>query len=520
MDWIFHEMKQRSLLSPSEQPYNNLPPPQNLQSSSDSFNLNNKVSPSILLIIIILAIIFFVSGLLHLLVRFLLRPSNREPEDIDSVTALQGQLQQLFHLHDAGVDQSFIDTLPVFNYKSIIGGVKNNAFDCAVCLCEFEPEDKLRLLPKCSHAFHMDCIDTWLLSHSTCPLCRASLLPDFSHPNNNTCSPIVLVLESGSESSREIGRTSSVLRSNSHMDLCEEDTEELGLSNSQRKSCEIIIEKDEVKNPKKVVDSGEKIVAVRLGKFRNVDGGGGGGEGSSNKNVDARRCFSMGSFEYVMDENSSLQVPIRTPMKKKSSSKKAFNSSSKLGHRTAMSECDCESRRGFKGFEMMRNFEITSGGSCSTTGGGDNNNGGKAIGESKKESFSISKIWLRGKKEKQSFAEDSGRRAFSFRFPVHQNVAAAAADDDNDNDNGLKKKNAIAGVRDSSSEMDSGRWGNGGSEFGFGFGCDEENQSCYSLDSQSQAPNKTPSFARRTLLWLTGPARQNKVVHSSFTPNL
>ncbi|XP_022731234.1 RING-H2 finger protein ATL13-like [Durio zibethinus] len=494
MDWIFHEIKQRNLLSPSEQPYYLpqspplLPPPQNLQ--SDSLNLDNKVSPSILLIIIILAIVFFVSGLLHLLVRFLLRPPNREPEDIDNVTALQGQLQQLFHLHDAGVDQSFIDTLPVFHYKAIIG-VKN-PFDCAVCLCEFEPEDKLRLLPKCSHAFHMECIDTWLLSHSTCPLCRGSLLPDFS-PNNG-CSPIVLVLESGSESSREIvtdresilGRTSSVLRSNSHLGHSADN--ELG--SSQRKSSEIP-EKDEV-NPTVVVDSGEKVVSVRLGKFRNVDGG----ESSSNNNVDARRCFSMGSFEYVMDENSFLQVPIRTPMKKPSSKKTSLPLTA--GHRLAMSECDCESRRGFNGFQSMRNFE-TNGSS------GTNENNGKAIGKSKKESFSISKIWLREKRANQNFTEDSSRRAFSFRFPVHQNVSTTTAADDV-----FKVKNGIGGARDTISEIDSGRWANGGSEFG----CDEENQSCYSLDSQA----KTPSFARRTLLWLAG--RQNKVVHSSFTPKV
>ncbi|XWS27286.1 hypothetical protein CRYUN_Cryun26dG0101900 [Craigia yunnanensis] len=496
MNFIFHEIKQRSLLSPSEQPYHLpqspplLPPPQNLQ--SDSFNLNNNVSPNILLIIIILAIIFFVCGLLHLLVIFLLRPPNREPEDIDNVTALQGQLQQLFHLHDAGVDQSFIDTLPVFQYKTIIG-VKN-PFDCAVCLCEFGPEDKLRLLPKCSHAFHMECIDTWLLSHSTCPLCRGSLLPDFSP--NNSCSPIVLVLESGSESSREIltdregvlGRTSSVLRSNSHLCLCG-DTE---LGSSQRKSCEIL-KKDEV-NPTVVVDSGGKIVPFRLGKFRNIDGG----EGSSSNNVDARRCFSMGSFESVMDENSFLQVPIRTPMKKPSSKKTSLPLTP--GHRPAMSECDCESRRGFNfnGFEIMRNFEINGSSSIS-------DNIGKAIDKSKKESFSISKIWLRGKKDKHNFTEDSSRRAFSFRFPLHQNVAATAADDDS-----LKVKNGIAGARDTISEIDSGSRGNGGSELG----CDEENQSCYSLDSQA----KTPSFARRTLLWLAG--RQSKVVHSSFTPKV
>ncbi|GMI89134.1 Arabidopsis Toxicos en Levadura 13 [Hibiscus trionum] len=475
MEFIFLEMKQRSLLSPSEQPYYLLPPPQNLQ--SDSFDLNNKVSPSILLIIIVLAIIFFASGLLHLLVRFLMRPRNREPDDIDSVTALQGQLQQLFHLHDAGVDQSFIDNLPVFQYKAIIG-VKN-PFDCAVCLSEFEPEDKLRLLPICSHAFHMECIDTWLLSHSTCPLCRATLLPDFTP--NNACSPIVLVLESGSDqSSREIGTDSSVVRSNSRLGT------ELG-SSSRRKSCEIV-ENNEVNNQIVAADSGGKVLPVRLGKFRNVDGG---GEG----NVDDRRCFSMGSFAYVMDENSLLQVPIRIPMKKPSSKKKTCLPLTP-GHRPAISECDCESRR----FTITSNFEKNGSSGSSSS---DNNNG-KAIGESKKESFSISKIWLRGKKDKLNVTDGSSRRAFSFQFPAHHNVSAA--DDDI-----LKAKNiATIGAKDTISEIDSGRWGNGVSEFGF----DEENQSCYSLDSQA----KTPSFARRTLLWLAG--RQNKVVHSSLTPNI
>lgn len=48
--------------------------------------------------------------------------------------------------------------------------------DCSVCLAEFRDGDSLRLLPKCSHAFHLQCIDTWLKSQSNCPLCRASIV--------------------------------------------------------------------------------------------------------------------------------------------------------------------------------------------------------------------------------------------------------------------------------------------------------------------------------------------------------
>ncbi|XP_057420454.1 RING-H2 finger protein ATL13 [Lotus japonicus] len=509
-----------TFLPPSEQPPFFLPqsqpsPPTTTvrSDSSSSFSFNDKalkVSPSILLIIIILAIVFFISGLLHLLVRFLWRPPSRETDDLDSVTALQGQLQQLFHLHDAGVDQSFIDTLPVFPFKAIIG--LKNPFDCAVCLCEFEPEDKLRLLPKCSHAFHMECIDTWLLSHSTCPLCRASLLPEFSANNNR--SPIVLVLESGSDSSREIvpegggaiGRTSSVMTTHSRLGCCGESEFGSTRVDLPRKSGELAVIESPDSNVAVAGDDGvEKVVTVKLGKYRNVDGGeGGDGEGSSTKNVDARRCFSMGSFAYVMDESSSLQVPIKkTPIKPQSNKKLVLPLTP--GHKLAMSECDCESRRDFKfsGLHATRVDQNLAGASSACSGNG------AAIGKSRKESFSISKIWLRGKKDRANSAADSSRRSVSFRFPAPRNAASVGDADD------LKARRNKFDTRSVISEMDFGKWENGGGGGGGGseFGYDEENQSCYSMDSQARAP----SFARRTLLWLTG--RQNKVVHSSPTPS-
>lgn len=48
--------------------------------------------------------------------------------------------------------------------------------ECPICLGEFEKGDKVRMLPKCNHGFHVRCIDTWLVSHSSCPNCRNSLL--------------------------------------------------------------------------------------------------------------------------------------------------------------------------------------------------------------------------------------------------------------------------------------------------------------------------------------------------------
>uniref|UniRef100_A0A803KPC1 RING-type E3 ubiquitin transferase n=1 Tax=Chenopodium quinoa TaxID=63459 RepID=A0A803KPC1_CHEQI len=48
--------------------------------------------------------------------------------------------------------------------------------ECVVCLEVFEENEMLRLLPKCGHVFQVDCIDTWLRSHGTCPFCRANLV--------------------------------------------------------------------------------------------------------------------------------------------------------------------------------------------------------------------------------------------------------------------------------------------------------------------------------------------------------
>ncbi|XP_076898876.1 RING-H2 finger protein ATL3-like [Bidens hawaiensis] len=69
-------------------------------------------------------------------------------------------------------DAAFLKTLPViqFNSKDFKDGL-----ECSVCLTELEQGEKTRVLPKCNHAFHVECIDMWFHSHSTCPICRNSV---------------------------------------------------------------------------------------------------------------------------------------------------------------------------------------------------------------------------------------------------------------------------------------------------------------------------------------------------------
>ncbi|NXE43113.1 RN215 protein, partial [Ptilorrhoa leucosticta] len=51
---------------------------------------------------------------------------------------------------------------------------------CAVCLDQFHKSQWLRVLP-CSHEFHRDCVDPWLLLQQTCPLCKRNILGE-NHP--------------------------------------------------------------------------------------------------------------------------------------------------------------------------------------------------------------------------------------------------------------------------------------------------------------------------------------------------
>ncbi|THG23934.1 RING-H2 finger protein ATL29-like [Camellia sinensis] len=75
-----------------------------------------------------------------------------------------------------GLDSSIIQTFPTFTYASVKDLRKEKyGLECAICLSEFADDDILRLLTACCHVFHQECIDLWLASHNTCPVCRRNL---------------------------------------------------------------------------------------------------------------------------------------------------------------------------------------------------------------------------------------------------------------------------------------------------------------------------------------------------------
>ncbi|KAK7283657.1 hypothetical protein RIF29_13333 [Crotalaria pallida] len=78
-----------------------------------------------------------------------------------------------------GINNELLNTFPILFYSTIKDLKKGKgSLECAVCLTDFKDYDTLRLLPKCNHVFHPSCIDSWLCSHVTCPVCRANLNQD------------------------------------------------------------------------------------------------------------------------------------------------------------------------------------------------------------------------------------------------------------------------------------------------------------------------------------------------------
>lgn len=76
-----------------------------------------------------------------------------------------------------GVDSKVVSSLPVHAYSLREGKQgRIEEMECVICLSEFEEKDWIKEIPYCGHVFHVECIDTWLSSHVTCPLCRTAKL--------------------------------------------------------------------------------------------------------------------------------------------------------------------------------------------------------------------------------------------------------------------------------------------------------------------------------------------------------
>ncbi|XP_020588169.1 RING-H2 finger protein ATL2-like [Phalaenopsis equestris] len=197
------------------------PSSSNAGKSPRSYALSGQImlSAIVVLFTVVLLILF-----LHLYVRWrvIRRASRRARRRRQLVFASDGQ-HSVNCASNRGLDPSILASLPIL-LISDCAEEDDESGECAVCLNEFKEGEKIRCLPRCNHSFHIDCIDMWFCSHSTCPLCRAtvevvkngatsyssetpaidSLVTTGDSNGNESCSSCQRVEEMGSSSSDSV----------------------------------------------------------------------------------------------------------------------------------------------------------------------------------------------------------------------------------------------------------------------------------------------------------------------------
>mmetsp|Transcript_12627 Transcript_12627/g.24257 ORF Transcript_12627/g.24257 Transcript_12627/m.24257 type:complete len:286 (+) Transcript_12627:72-929(+) len=100
------------------------------------------------------------------------------------------QLRQMLKARNSGVvpgDTTATPTTTLFVEKhdlvEAVRARRNYNESCCICCEDYQTGDPLRILPKCRHEFHVDCLDKWAYTFAnkrnrrdpTCPLCNTPL---------------------------------------------------------------------------------------------------------------------------------------------------------------------------------------------------------------------------------------------------------------------------------------------------------------------------------------------------------
>jgi len=94
--------------------------------------------------------------------------SHQQFMDIQS-RDLTPQDYEILLLLDEKVQKKTISSNTVKDFSTKI--INNTGDICTICLCDYEIGETVKILPKCGHFFHPNCIQTWLTSSSVnCPI--------------------------------------------------------------------------------------------------------------------------------------------------------------------------------------------------------------------------------------------------------------------------------------------------------------------------------------------------------------
>ncbi|CAL1409164.1 unnamed protein product [Linum trigynum] len=148
------------------EPYNSTP-------TDSTFDANVVMVLSVLLCALICSL-----GL-NSIIRCALRCSNLVAADQSPGAAGAAAAARLAN---TGIKKKALKTFPTVSFSDQLNLPGLDA-ECVICLSEFAAGERVKILPKCNHGFHVKCIDKWLGSHSSCPTCRHCLI--------ETCQKIV-----------------------------------------------------------------------------------------------------------------------------------------------------------------------------------------------------------------------------------------------------------------------------------------------------------------------------------------
>lgn len=103
-------------------------------------------------------------------------PSQQRGENVDNMS--YEQLLQRFGngCENRGATIETISSLPI-SIVSDPGQLPEDKRQCCICLEDFSQGDGRTSLP-CLHGFHTDCVNKWLQSNGSCPICKSSIKGD------------------------------------------------------------------------------------------------------------------------------------------------------------------------------------------------------------------------------------------------------------------------------------------------------------------------------------------------------
>lgn len=190
----FENFHSRRLLLHSPLNQSAKPPTTNHDSTSETYLGDGNFDANVVMVLSVLLCALICSLGLNSIIRCALRCSNFVVSD-SVATNNNNNNHRPARVTNTGVKKKALKTFPTVTYSAELN-LPSLDSECVICLSEFTSGERVRILPKCNHGFHVRCIDKWLSSHSSCPKCRQCLI--------ETCQKIVGCNQQASSSQQPV----------------------------------------------------------------------------------------------------------------------------------------------------------------------------------------------------------------------------------------------------------------------------------------------------------------------------